>query len=50
MDSQGSHPPAFLSTHPTPGKRADTLGKQAIKLMPVYQGALNAGHTPHCKL
>lgn len=51
MDAQGgSKPPAFLSTHPSPGGRAQTLGRQAQQLLPVYQQARASGHAPHCKL
>ena len=46
--SGGSAPSAFLSTHPAPGKRAQTLARQADSLMPVYQEARAAGNTPKC--
>jgi len=46
----GSKPPAFLSTHPSSGNRAQALNQQAQQLMPVYQQALSSGHTPNCRL
>lgn len=46
----GSKPPAFLSTHPSSGNRAQALNQQAQQLMPVYQQALSRGHTPNCRL
>ena len=33
----GSKMPAFLSTHPSPANREETLGKLAKKMMPYYQ-------------
>ncbi len=51
MDSKGgAHPPAFLSTHPSPGQRAQKLGREAERLMPVYKSARASGHTPNCRL
>jgi predicted Zn-dependent protease len=51
MDAQGgSKPPAFLSTHPSPGGRAQTLGRQAQQLLPVYQQARASGHAPNCRM
>ncbi len=50
MGAKGGKVPAFLSTHPAPGQRADKLGRQAQKLMPVYQRARAAGHVPRCSL
>lgn len=51
MDHQGgSRPPAFLSTHPAPGKRAQTLGKLAQKLLPLREQAHKQGRAPHCTL
>ncbi len=32
----GSNPPEFLSTHPSPGNRQETLRKLADKMMPFY--------------
>src|SRR5690348_1381866 len=46
----GSKPPAFLSTHPAPGNRAEALGRQAQQLLPVYQHARASGHAPDCHL
>jgi predicted Zn-dependent protease len=46
----GSKPPAFLSTHPSSGNRAQALDRQAQQLMPVYQRARASGHAPNCKL
>jgi predicted Zn-dependent protease len=51
MDAQGgSKPPAFLSTHPSPGGRAQALDRQAQQLLPVYQQARASGHAPTCKM
>lgn len=51
MDSAGgAHPPAFLSTHPSPGQRAQTLGREAQRLMPVYKSARASGHKPNCHM
>ena len=33
----GSSPPQFLSTHPAPGNRQQTLAKLAPKMMPLYE-------------
>lgn len=46
----GSKPPAFLSTHPSPGGRAQTLARQAEQLLPVYQQARASGHAPNCRM
>jgi len=46
----GSKPPAFLSTHPSSGNRAQALDRQAQQLMSVYQRARASGHAPNCKL
>ncbi len=46
----GSKPPAFLSTHPSPGGRAQALDRQAQSLLPVYQQARSSGHAPNCRL
>jgi predicted Zn-dependent protease len=46
----GSKPPAFLSTHPSSGNRANALNKQAQQLLPVYQQARASGHAPNCRL
>jgi predicted Zn-dependent protease len=35
----GSGPPQFLSTHPAPGNRQETLGKLAPQMMPYYEAA-----------
>ncbi|HET6431244.1 M48 family metallopeptidase [Dyella sp.] len=51
MDAKGgAKPPVFLSTHPAPGNRAQTLERQAQQLMPLYQQAQANGHKPHCSL
>ena len=51
MDAQGgSKPPAFLSTHPSPGGRAQALDRQAQQLLPVYQQARASGHAPKCRM
>lgn len=46
----GSKPPAFLSTHPSSGNRAQALNQQAQQLLPVYQQARANGHKPDCHL
>ncbi len=46
----GSKPPAFLSTHPSSGNRAQTLQRQAQQLLPVYQQARASGHAPNCRM
>ncbi|MGN6705559.1 MAG: M48 family metallopeptidase [Rhodanobacter sp.] len=46
----GSKPPAFLSTHPSSGNRAQALERQAQQLLPVWQHARASGHAPNCKL
>lgn len=51
MDAKGgAKPPAFLSTHPAPGNRAQSLGAQAQQLLPQWQQAQANGHKPHCAL
>ncbi|MEO7065687.1 MAG: M48 family metallopeptidase [Rhodanobacter sp.] len=51
MDQQGgSKPPAFLSTHPSSGNRAQVLARDAQQLMPIYQQARASGHAPNCRL
>jgi len=37
----GSGPPQFLSTHPAPGNRQQTLAKLAPQMMPYYEAAQN---------
>jgi predicted Zn-dependent protease len=37
----GSGPPQFLSTHPSPGNRQETLAKLAPQMMPYYEAAQN---------
>ena len=46
----GGKPPAFLSTHPSSGNRAQALNKQAQQLLPVYQQARANGHAPNCRM
>jgi predicted Zn-dependent protease len=46
----GSKPPAFLSTHPSSGNRAQALNQQAQQLIPVYQQARASGHVPNCHM
>lgn len=36
-EAGGSGPPQFLSTHPAPGNRQQTLGQLAPQMMPYYQ-------------
>ena len=44
----GSRPPQWLSTHPDPQSRINELGARAGSLMPTYEQARAAGHTPKC--
>jgi predicted Zn-dependent protease len=46
----GSKPPAFLSTHPSSGNRAQALDRQAQQLLPTWQQARASGQAPNCKL
>jgi Putative Zn-dependent protease, contains TPR repeats len=46
----GSKPPAFLSTHPSSGNRAQVLSQQAQQLLPVYRQARSHGRAPDCRL
>ena len=51
MNSQGgSKPPAFLSTHPSSGQRAQMLSQEAQQLMPTYEQARKSGHAPSCRM
>lgn len=43
-----SRPPQWLSTHPDPQARIQELRSRAGGLMPTYQQARAAGHTPNC--
>jgi len=42
----GANPPEFLSTHPSPGNRLETLRKLADKMMPYYEKAKASGSRP----
>lgn len=44
----GSRPPQWLSTHPDPAARISELGARADSLMPTFEQARAAGHTPKC--
>ena len=51
MEQQGGgKPPAFLSTHPSSGHRAQSLDQQAQSLIPVYEQARASGHAPNCRM
>jgi predicted Zn-dependent protease len=51
MEGQGgSTPPAFLSTHPSSGQRAQMLSQEAQQLMPTYEQARQHGHAPNCRM
>lgn len=51
MEQQGgAKVPAFLSTHPSPARRAQTLAAEAQQLMPSYEQARASGHAPNCKM
>ena len=43
-----SRPPQWLSTHPDPQSRIGELGARAGSLMPTFEAARAAGHTPKC--
>jgi predicted Zn-dependent protease len=45
----GSRPPAWLSTHPDPQRRIQTLAAAAPGLMPAYEQARAAGRRPNCR-
>ena len=45
----GSRPPAWLSTHPDPQRRIQTLAAAAPGLMPAYEQARSAGRRPACR-
>jgi len=42
----GSNPPEFLSTHPSPSNRQETLRKLAEQMMPYYEQAKASGARP----
>lgn len=44
----GSRPPQWLSTHPDPQSRISELNARASSLMPTFEQARAAGHTPKC--
>lgn len=44
----GSRPPQWLSTHPDPQARISELNARATRLMPTFEQARAAGHTPKC--
>ena len=48
MARRGGAPPEFLSTHPSPDKRAAALQKQQPKAVPLYEEAKKAGRVPNC--
>jgi predicted Zn-dependent protease len=51
MEQQGgSRVPAFLSTHPSPANRAQTLAAEARQLMPAYRQARANGRAPDCRM
>lgn len=45
----GGKVPAFLSTHPSPGNRAQKLATEAQQLMPTYEAARASGNAPNCR-
>lgn len=47
--ASGSRPPAWLSTHPDPAQRVQSLRASAPGLMPTYQQARAAGRNPNCR-
>jgi predicted Zn-dependent protease len=49
-DAGGSRPPALLSTHPDPARRAERLAARAPSLLPVYEAARADGRAPQCRL
>ncbi|MFC3552313.1 M48 family metallopeptidase [Lysobacter cavernae] len=46
--ASSARPPQWLSTHPDPQSRINELGARAGALMPTYEQARAAGHTPKC--
>ncbi len=49
-DAGGSRPPALLSTHPDPARRAERLAARAPSLLPIYEAARTDGRAPQCRL
>lgn len=49
MAERGRGPPEFLSTHPSPDKRAAALEQQQPVARPLYQQAHRAGRKPRCR-
>lgn len=47
--SGGNRPLPWLSTHPDPAQRVQSLRASAPGLMPTYQQARAAGRTPNCR-
>ena len=45
----GARPPAWLSSHPDPARRIESLEAQAPGLLPVYEQARAAGRRPACR-
>jgi predicted Zn-dependent protease len=48
MSASAGRNPEWLSTHPDPQNRIQALRNAAPALLPVYQAARSAGHTPRC--
>ena len=48
MAASAGRNPEWMSTHPDPQNRIQSLGKAAPALQPVYQAARASGHTPRC--
>ena len=46
--ASGGRSPEWLSTHPDPQNRIQSLRQHAPALQPVYQAARQSGHTPRC--
>ncbi|GAB2659595.1 M48 family metallopeptidase [Arenimonas aestuarii] len=47
--TSGNRPPAWLSTHPDPASRVQSLRASAPGLMATYQQARAAGRAPNCR-
>lgn len=49
MSAQGSHPPEWLSTHPSPGNRIDNLQSHMNEALGLSEAAQRSGRKPNCK-
>ena len=49
QQAHGSGPPAFLSTHPSPGGRIETLSNEMPQALALHRAARAAGKSPNCQ-